>query len=197
MRPTVSLASVVLAAGASTRFGSKNKLHANVEGIHLVERVVRTVASFEFSRNLLVVAPGDRLTMQIGKENNFNVVVNPDSRHGLGTSLSTAVSELDAGPEVDGCAIFLGDMPFLKYESISAVIRRFKETGTTRIVRPTFMGVAGHPVIFPASFQSNLRGLKGEEGAAQLIRENIDDVEFLDVDDDGVVRDIDVTSDLE
>jgi molybdenum cofactor cytidylyltransferase len=47
-----------------------------------------------------------------------------------------------------------------------------------------------------AALLDELLTLKGDEGAREIIKRYINKTEFIDVDDDGIVKDIDTPNDL-
>ncbi|MGH8830975.1 MAG: nucleotidyltransferase family protein, partial [Polaromonas sp.] len=59
-------------------------------------------------------------------------------------------------------------------------------------------GQRGHPVRFAAACRPELLLLKGNQGAAQIVRghEAINSVAFINIDDPGSVTDIDTLDDL-
>ena len=64
------------------------------------------------------------------------------------------------------------------------------------IWRPCFRGQPGHPVLFGRDFWPALAGIDGESGAASLIRQHASHYRTHDVDDAGVVFDVDTPDTL-
>jgi molybdenum cofactor cytidylyltransferase len=58
-------------------------------------------------------------------------------------------------------------------------------------VQPRYEDTPGHPVGFSREFFAELLDLDGDEGARSVVRAHRDVVEFVDVDDPGVVTDLD------
>jgi molybdenum cofactor cytidylyltransferase len=63
---------------------------------------------------------------------------------------------------------------------------------------PVFQGARGHPVAFSAACRDALLDLKGNQGAALVLRayQAINSVAFLALDDIGIVTDVDTVDDL-
>jgi molybdenum cofactor cytidylyltransferase len=85
-------------------------------------------------------------------------------------------------------------MPFIEPATIRSVARAIERTGG--IAQPAFRGSRGHPVGFAAGYRNELEGLRGDEGARQLLQRQAGLVELLDTADAGVLRDIDSRTDL-
>ena len=62
---------------------------------------------------------------------------------------------------------------------------------------PLFCGEMGHPVGFPAIYREELIALKGDAGAKEIIQRHLSDVSFIEINNEGVVKDIDTRQDLE
>ena len=96
--------------------------------------------------------------------------------------------------DADAWLVALGDMPYLDTRTADALVRRCKETDG--IIVPRYDGQAGHPVVFPARFYSDLVTLGGDTGARAVIDAHAKEVMWVDTHDRGVLRDIDVPEDL-
>jgi len=85
-------------------------------------------------------------------------------------------------------------MPRVNADTIRAVAEKLL-TGAG-IVVPTYRGERGHPVAFGSRFREELLSLSGDTGARALLKLHADQVARLDVDDPGVLQDVDTRSDL-
>ncbi len=56
---------------------------------------------------------------------------------------------------------------------------------------PRYQQRTGHPVLFTLNWFDSLTRLSGDKGARHIIRSNTKQLRFCDVDDAGVVRDLD------
>jgi molybdenum cofactor cytidylyltransferase len=107
----------------------------------------------------------------------------------MGHSIACGVA---ASAEADGWLVALGDMPWVRPESIAAVAAALAQGAA--VARPVYAGVAGHPVGFSAAYAEGLMALTGDLGARLLLRST--SVTELGVEDPGVVRDVDRPLDL-
>jgi len=181
---------LLLAAGASTRFGSDKLRHALPHGVPIAVQAAR-VFKLELSRVVAVVKPGSAELVDALKKEGCEVVVCENAAEGMGASLACAAR---AAGEAAGYLVALGDMPFLRRTSIAAV-RDALLSGAV-LVAPYFRARRGHPVGIGAMFFQDLLVLRGDEGAKQLLAANERRLVKIPVGDPGVIRDIDTPGDL-
>ncbi|HYD97558.1 MAG TPA: nucleotidyltransferase family protein [Noviherbaspirillum sp.] len=125
----------------------------------------------------------------LGRDANF--ICNPDGGSGLGSTIACGVK---ATPEADGWLVALGDMPFIRADTILRVARRLEDGAA--LVFPAYKGKRGHPVGFSRRFYRDLLALDGDAGARRILDAHPDACIATDVDDAGVLRDVDLPSDL-
>lgn len=187
---------VVLAAGSSRRYGSGNKLLADIAGRPMI---ARTTAAFVQSRvgAVVVVTGADREAIERALAGlPIRLVHNPGHLAGMGGSIAAGVAA--AGAACAGVMICPGDMPALSARLVDRVIDAFEAAGEKRIVHPRLPdGRQGHPVLWPCRFLSRLERLAGEEGAKGLLRELAGEVTSVPVEDADAGLDIDTSEDLE
>jgi CTP:molybdopterin cytidylyltransferase MocA len=92
------------------------------------------------------------------------VVVNPRHEEGQSTSLSVALGAMPPGAAA--ALVLLGDQPEVRVDAIRAVIGA---TGRAPVVRASYGGVPGHPVLLARSLWPDLAGGRGDAGARGLI----------------------------
>lgn len=171
---------LLLAAGASRRFGSDKRQALLPTGRSLIQQTLHTVASAGLDYSV-VCRPDDPLSEQF-----TSVIVVEDAERGMGSSIADAVSQLES--TVEGVLILPVDLPLLCSETILRVATLLKRD---QIIRPRRNGRFGHPVGFGSDYFALLRDLSGEEGAQSILRERANAVQVLDVDDPGIYGDID------
>jgi molybdenum cofactor cytidylyltransferase len=109
----------------------------------------------------------------------------------MGTSFAAGVR---AAADAHGWVVALADMPFLRPETIRVVAQALSDGAA--IAAPAYRGERGHPVGFARRFFDELASLRGDEGARELLKRYPNLLTLYDVDDPGVLRDIDKPSDL-
>ncbi len=120
------------------------------------------------------------------------VVVNPDYEQGLGSSLRVGIDAIDPG--ASAVIVALGDQPLLSVHTIDSLLRKYSETHGL-IVAPFFRRRRGNPVLFDRSLFPELRKVQGDEGAKGVIERMKERVVKVQVDDIGVLLDIDTEED--
>jgi molybdenum cofactor cytidylyltransferase len=86
-------------------------------------------------------------------------------------------------------------MPFVLPHTIKTIAERVAQTG--RIAIPAYRGERGHPVGFGRRYLDELLELQGDEGARRVIGRHPRDLDIVDCDDRGILRDIDTPADLD
>jgi molybdenum cofactor cytidylyltransferase len=186
----LNIVGLLLAAGSATRFGSDKLQHTLPHGVAIAVQAARHLHS-AVPRVVAVVRPGsDQLADNLKREN-CEIVVCPDAAEGMGASLACAVR---AAGRADGYLVALGDMPFVRPSSISAV--RDALAGGAALAAPFWRARRGHPVGIGGEFFGELLALRGDEGAKALLAANPGRLLKIPVGDPGVIRDIDTPSDL-
>jgi nicotine blue oxidoreductase len=125
------IVAVVLAAGASSRFGSpKQRL--------LLDHVLGRIAAAESIDEVVVVSGAHEL------ETTARIVHCADWRRGPGASLRCGLEAL--APATEAAVVVLADGPDLSPEAIDRVVARWRE-GAGDVVAATYGGERGHPVV--------------------------------------------------
>ena len=149
---------VVLAAGASVRFGSPKQL-ARLEGETLLERAVRVAREAGCEPVVVVLGASAELIRAQCVLGDVAAVVNEDWASGMGSSIRCGVAALC---DVDGCVLMTCDMP-----AVTAAHLRVLMTGET--TASAYAGRRGVPAYFPASRFAELVKLHGDAGARELL----------------------------
>lgn len=116
-----------------------------------------------------------------------------DAGHeGMGDSIAAGVA---ATRDAQGWLILPGDLPLIQPRTLLAVAAALAGNA---VVLPHHHGKRGHPVGFAASCRDALLMLKGPQGAALVVRAQalVNPVAQLELNDPGVVTDIDTVADL-
>ncbi len=190
-----SICAIILAAGESKRYGPENKLLVELDGVAVLERVVRCMVHSGVSKIRVVTGADHEAVVSLLSNYEIDCVNNPNWKSGMGTSLAKGVQGIDPG-DFSGIMVCLGDLPYLELGSVKGVLTRFCELNGTRIAIPVHEGRRGHPVVFPIRYRDSLATLEGDEGARSIIRQTSEYIELVTVDSGGVVRDFDLPDDL-
>lgn len=182
---------IILAAGEARRMGRVKQL-LDWHGEPLIRHVVRKVRASRFDRVRVILGAGYEQILPVISDLDVEVIYNPDYRRGQSTSVGKGLEGLAGG--VKGAAFLLADQPLTRIETYDRLIRAFA-CGAGGILIPTWQGQRGNPVFFDQQFFPLLREAEGDRGGRDVIRQNPDRVRLIEVDDPGVVTDIDVEED--
>ena len=185
-----NICGILLAAGASKRFGSDKLLHPLTGGTPVAAAALANLRA-ALPHVIAVVRPGVPLLEKLLSEAGAAVVLCANADEGMGASLSTAVG---ASGAVAGWVIALADMPYILPATIVKIAAAL--AAGAAIVAPAYRGERGHPVGVSARFRPQLEALRGDEGARSVLKQNAGLVKLIEVDDPGVCRDIDTPDDL-
>jgi len=181
---------ILLAAGSGTRFGADKLLHPLADGTPIGLASLRALKS-ALPNVIAVIRTGDARLRALFDDEQVDVHECNDAGLGMARSF---VCGIEASRDADGWVIALGDMPFVQPRTISSVASRVAQNG--RIVIPAYRGQRGHPVGFGRRYLSELQKLSGDEGARSVIGRHPGEIELLESDDEGILRDIDTRADL-
>lgn len=167
--PTV----LVLASGRGERFtasgGSTHKLQALLAGKPVLQHTLDAVIASGLPWHL------------------------EDKGHpGMGDSIAAAVR---ATPDAAGWLMLPADLPLVRSDTLRAVATALAQHA---VAVAMYQGVRGHPVGFSAACREGLLDLKGNQGAAPVLRayQAMNSIAFLELDDMGIVTDVDTVEDL-
>lgn len=146
-------AAILLAAGASRRFGRRDKLREMLAGRSLLDRALANARASGAHRVLLVTAGPNWVP-------GVTTIRCRNARMGLSASLAAGLAALR--PIEREALIFLADMPFARAP-------RFRLPPGVEAVRPLFRGKPGHPMLVRARTAEARLG-KGDKGLRGALR---------------------------
>lgn len=183
-------AALVLAAGRGTRFGSDKRKAVLADGQGLLASTLKQVqACFD---PVYVVVRCDDDPQTLGIDAQVHIVRAAQAADGMGASLAVGITAL-ASIDAPAVAVLLGDMPWIAPRTFEHLLGHL---AAERIVLPCYQGRRGHPVIFGRHFWAALTRLQGDQGGRPVIEANPHACLVLDLDDPGILRDIDTPADI-
>lgn len=182
---------VVPAAGASRRFGS-HKLLAEIQGEPLLQHTLRSLFDGGVARLILVVAPHAELSAVTAlRDPRVEVVVNGQPERGMFSSIQTGLAAVP--PQFD-VLVLPADMPFVRASTVAA-LARFHITSQAGVVC-AYRSRRGHPIRLPPSTWTALLNAPPSTNLKAALTDLGATAETLEVDDAGVLKDVDVRDDL-
>ena len=187
------ISGILLAAGLSSRMGEPKQLLPFGEST-IVETVVDSMLGAKFDEVIVVVGHrASEIREQLGTRP-VSTVFNPNYREGMLTSAQTGIRGLQ---ESDAFALMLVDQPFITSALIDRVVDAYVQTDQG-IALPSYNYKRGHPVVFHQRYAGEILALGTDSGGVRtLFKKYSDDIHYVTVDTDRVLRDIDYREDYE
>jgi len=164
----MSLAIVILAAGASSRMRGRDKLFEVVEGTPILTQLVNFA---QVCGDVYVTLPDPnhpRHNLLIGTK--AVPIYVPDAADGMSASIKracAAVMETSATVMM----ILTGDLPDLTEAHFKQVCAEWAKDKTRYVQAKDRDGKPGHPVIIPKSGWADIETLQGDIGLRNILRE--------------------------
>lgn len=175
----MSVAGLVLAAGAGTRYGQP-KAPVVIEGERMVDHAVRVLREGGCEPVLVV------LGAWVGAVDGADVIVNNQWPEGMGSSLRAGLTSLASLDGPDAALVTLVDLPGLTPEAV----RRLVDCDAD-IAVACYDGERGHPVRFARQYWDEvIESAQGDEGARRMLRGRAD-VTLIEVGDVASGYDVD------
>lgn len=166
----MSSGAIILAAGASSRFGSPKQL-AELDGRPLLQHVLDTVNGVAALDPVVVVVGAHHEAVLEGiKPGRARVALCLGWDEGIAASLRAGLAALHDEDDLERVLIVLGDTPLLESAVIEDVLAAAVAAPPAVPVRATYDGHPGHPVVLPVQLLDAAGELTGDEGARELLQ---------------------------
>jgi molybdenum cofactor cytidylyltransferase len=166
------LHAIVLAAGASTRFGSPKQL-VRVAGRPLLHSAIAHAADVAGSAVSVVLGAHAAELTPLLTHSQALIVINRDWREGIASSIRAGVSRLP--PSCNAVLLMLADQAAITAEDLKRLVSAWRRQ-PDYIVAARYGMTTGVPAVFPRSAFSDLAALRGDTGARALLQRNPDRV---------------------
>jgi len=192
----VTVAAVLLAAGAGERIGRRPKCLLELGGVPLIRRMLIALSGAGVDE--LVVVLGHHAEQIAPVVENFPVTVvhNPHPEDGQVSSQRLGLAALSG--KCDAVVVALADQPLLNAQDISAVIGAWKKRPPgAEVVYPEVQGERGNPVMFSAEVREQILAGEANVGCRQWQSRHPQMVEPFVTDNRRYRVDIDTLEDVE
>ena len=188
----MTVAAVVLAAGAGSRFGGR-KLLSEIGGKPLVAHVVDAARAAGLEPIVVVGPPTGELDgIELGA---VRRVVNPDPAEGLSSSVRLGLREIELDDAVDAAVLLPADQPNVRAAVIRQLIDAADQSPATPFVVPRYAtDGAPNPVLARRSIWRLADELAGDHGFGPVLASHPELVRFVAV--PGSNPDVDTPADL-
>jgi len=188
------IAIIMLAAGASSRMMSADKLLEKIDDIPLLRHATTQALTSRAQTVIVVLRPRDGERRACLHGTKARLVKNPDWQNGMASSIATGLRACP--PSITAAVIALADMPDIKSQDYNCLIDTFKASSEESIIRASSQsGRHGHPVLFPRRYFPALQGLHGDRGAKEILHKHADQVIAVCLHADSALTDLDTPED--
>jgi molybdenum cofactor cytidylyltransferase len=189
--PEKVIASVILAAGASSRMGTPKAL-LDYRGETFLDRLIRVLGTVTDPVIVVLGYHAAQIRAAVGSHAKF--AINPEPERGQLSSLQTGLAALP--PEAEGFAFIPMDCPAVLEETVARLARDFiGRDSETLLVIPRcsydHREHRGHPVFATRAIAEEILALPSDAKASDVIHRHIPRTQYVDVDDRGILADVD------
>ena len=184
---TPTVAGVIPCAGTSSRMGTSKAL-MDAGGRSFLAATVGSLVAGGCEPVVVVLAAGQEHEERKAKDAGAIPLLNPDPGEGPITSLRVALAALQG--TVEAVAFLPVDHPRVRPETVARLREAFLGSDAP-LALPVYEGKRGHPALFRQSLFAELTDPALEGGARTVVHTHLDAALLVEVDDPGVITDID------
>jgi molybdenum cofactor cytidylyltransferase len=168
----MTVAAIVLAAGASSRLGQPKQLLRH-GGETMIERALRMAG--EAGADPVIAILGAhyemiRAAVPLQEPGKVIPIVNDNWRSGIASSIHAGLRALaEVASHVRGVLILGCDQPRLTTGHLQQLLDTFGAQAQTAMVASAYAGTLGIPAVFPHEVFAELYVLRGDKGARALL----------------------------
>lgn len=185
-----ALYAIVLAAGASSRFGSPKQL-VRVDGRPLMHTTVSRAVEITGHSTLVVLGANAADLAPLLRHTPATIVINREWTEGIASSIRAGMARLPGS--CGGVMLVLADQAAVTAEDLRRLAGTWRRQ-PEYMVAAQYGSTLGAPAIFPSSRFRELAELRGDRGASVLFHRNPDRVVRVPM--ESASLDIDTPEDL-
>jgi molybdenum cofactor cytidylyltransferase len=170
---------IVLAAGTSSRLSAQTKQLLPWQDTTMLGWVVRRAEASLLDDVVVVVGHEAEAIRRHVALQRARFVEAPDFQEGCTSSIRAGLEALH--PRSEAVVLILGDQPGLESETIAAVVEGWQHMPTP-VVRVSYRGRSGHPMLFTRALFGHLKALHGDKGVWKLCDAHPEWVREIEVD---------------
>lgn len=161
---------IVLAAGASTRFGSTKQL-VRVNGRPLMHTIVSRAVELAGHSVTVVLGSNAGELAPLLKHSPAAVAINREWSEGIASSIREGLRQVPS--TTDAVLIALADQAAVTTEDLRRLAGAWRRN-PSNIVAAQYAGAVGVPAVFPRRCFRELNELRGDRGAQLLLNRHVD-----------------------
>ncbi len=163
----MNIATIILAAGNSSRMGTTKQL-LPIGNTTLLGVVVKNALLSKTHKTYCVLGSNSEKIIPSLQEYDVEIILNPEYKTGLSSSIVKGINHVKT-QNFDAVLIMLGDQPLVDTSFINNLIALYYKNPSC-IAASNYAKGVGVPAIFPKEFFNELEKLKGDKGAKELLK---------------------------
>ena len=163
----MNIATIILAAGNSSRMGTAKQL-LPIGNTTLLGVVVKNALLAKTHKTYCVLGSNSEKIIPSLQEYDVEIILNQDYKKGLSSSIVKGINHVKT-QNFDAVLIMLGDQPLVDTSFINNLIALYYKNPSC-ITASSYAKGVGVPAIFPKKFFNELEKLKGDKGAKELLK---------------------------
>lgn len=176
------VSAILLAAGESKRMGKPKLLLPLGDGT-VLGNTVDNLLSSSVDEVIVVLGANARETKRVIAGKAVKIIINPDYRQGMSTSLISGLRQVSH--QAQRILVALSDQPLIDSKTYNKLIQKSLDSDSG-IVVPTHKSRRGNPIIFNIRYKEELLQLKDDVGGRELLSRHPDDILEVAVDCEGI-----------
>lgn len=187
----MKLGAVILAAGAGARLGGAAKALLPRGDRTYLAAITEAARAVGLADGVVVIGPphGDAIAGH-ARALGLRVAVNGEPARGMASSIAIGFAAIAEGA-ADAAWLWPVDHPDVRADSLARLVQALEDHDAAR---PRFEGRGGHPPLIARAAWPRLAGCASIPGGAREVLAGLD-VAAIELDDAGVVRDVDTPED--
>ena len=173
---------------------SNNKLLSKLSKTTMINQVVNSAILSNTNSDIIVLGHEKESIEKILPNKDLTISINKNYNQGISSSIKIGISSLPE--DCDAAIIILGDMPDVTDKLINNLIKYFNPGIKRHIILPHYKSQLGNPVIISRRFFPEVLQLRGDSGAKNIIKKNLDYVYKLPQKNNASLLDIDTDQEL-
>lgn len=185
---TLPVAAIVLAAGQGSRMGG-GKLLLPLGDTTVIECSVQNLISVPISNLVVVIGVyGEAIKRQLQKFS-AKFAINPDPSSDMAESIRCGLKVVNP-LEIKAFLILPADIPLILPKTVRMLVASLLDSDKS-IAVPLFRNRRGHPVVFRSSLYEQVMNFRSPQGIRPLVHGDLYQVLLVEVEDEGVIADLD------
>jgi CTP:molybdopterin cytidylyltransferase MocA len=185
------IAAIILAAGYSRRMHAIKPL-IEIDGTIMLDYAANIFIQSDIGKIIVITGYEAERVSALARARGYTTVYNPHFATGMFSSILAGIAAVPS--DFHAAFILPVDIPFVSPTTVRALAQAICDQ---RAAIPHYKNEPGHPPLIHRSWFEALSKWHGNDGLSGFFHTHASDIACIDVDDPGIMRDIDTPKDLE